>query len=248
MSQPHDPDRPTLVFVHGAGGCGLQWNYQVVYFRKLGYRVLAVDLPGHGKAPGPGRQSITDYADALKAILVREAVTRVVLIGHSMGGGIVLTEALRKSPLCMGLVLASTGAKLRVRPDLLEALRDHPEQAPVPIVKASYAANTDEAVLRRAEIQVRGVDPQVLYGDFLASDRFDVRDELETISVPTLIVVGIHDELTPVRYSEYFRAHIPNSDLEVITDSGHMVMLEQPTKFNEVLEHFLKHHSWHQAP
>jgi pimeloyl-ACP methyl ester carboxylesterase len=241
-------DLPTLVFVHGAGGCGLQWNYQTVFFRRLGYPVLAIDLPGHGHAKGyaygPGKRTMTDYANVLETTLRDRKISQAVLIGHSMGGGVVLTEVLRNPYIGIALVLVSTGAKLRVRPDLLTVLRDHPEKAPVPIVEASYPVSTHPSVLRRAEKQVREVDPEVLLGDFLASDNFDVRNQLKNIAIPTLIIAGADDELTPVRYSEYLHAHVAQSRLAIIENAGHMVMLEQPKAFNQVIERFLADYPW----
>jgi pimeloyl-ACP methyl ester carboxylesterase len=80
----------------------------------------------------------------------------------------------------------------------------------------------------------------VVYGDFETCDKFDVMGSLDRINLPTLIICGRDDLLTPVKYSEYLRAHIRNSELRVIDDAGHMVMLEKPEEFNEILENFLR--------
>ena len=68
----------------------------------------------------------------------------------------------------------------------------------------------------------------VLYGDLMACDAFDVMDQLSKLSLPTLIVCGSDDQMTPLGYSEFLREHITGAHLGVVPNAGHMVMLEQP--------------------
>lgn len=240
MSDAVKDTKRSLVLIHGSGGSGQHWNCQVAYFTRKGYRVLAVDLPGHGSSPGPGRQDIALYADDVEALLRAEGIERPVIGGHSMGGAVVLTMALRNPRAYAGLVLVGTGARLRVLPAIFEAIRTSPEAAAEIMAKTAYSSKVSAEDLRRAVKQLGEVDPEVMYGDFTACDRFDVMKEIGRISTPTLVVVGREDNLTPPKYSEYLRANIPNSTLEVIEDAGHMVMLEQPDRFNAALERFLE--------
>lgn len=80
----------------------------------------------------------------------------------------------------------------------------------------------------------------VLHGDWMACDNFDVMDRLSTIDRPALIVCGVEDQMTPVEYSKYLHAHIPGSQLHIIPDAGHMVMLEQPDRTAQLLDRFLE--------
>ncbi len=81
--------------------------------------------------------------------------------------------------------------------------------------------------------------PEVLYGDFLACDRFDVMNEVEKIDLPALILCGEDDQLTPVKYSQFLNNRIKSSKLEVLPSAGHMVMMEAPQAFNEKVREFI---------
>lgn len=237
---PKKDSKPTLVLVHGSGGSAQRWNYQRAYFSRKGYEVLAVDLPGHGRTPGPGRREISAYADYVEDLLRQRGIDKPVIGGHSMGGAVVLTMALRNPNAYAGLVLVGTGARLRVLPAIFETIKDNLNAAAEMMARSVYSTKVSADELERAVKQLREVDPDVLHGDFEACDRFDIMRALGSIDTPTIVIVGAEDTMTPVKYSLYLRDHIPNARLEVINDAGHMVMLEQPEKFNALLERFLE--------
>jgi pimeloyl-ACP methyl ester carboxylesterase len=82
--------------------------------------------------------------------------------------------------------------------------------------------------------------PEVLYGDFVACDRFDLMNEIEKIVLPTLILYGDDDQLTPVKYSQLLHSRIKGSKMEVLPDAGHMVMMEAPELFNKKIGEFIR--------
>jgi pimeloyl-ACP methyl ester carboxylesterase len=81
--------------------------------------------------------------------------------------------------------------------------------------------------------------PEVLHGDFLACDRFDVLDRLGEIKVPTQVICGVDDMLTPLKYSRFLVEAIPEANLVAIDDAGHMVMLERPGDVARVVKEFM---------
>jgi pimeloyl-ACP methyl ester carboxylesterase len=81
--------------------------------------------------------------------------------------------------------------------------------------------------------------PEVLLGDFLACDNFDLCGSLEQISLPTLVLVGDQDKMSPQKYSRFLVEHIPGAQMTVVPGGGHMVNLEQPRAFNQALAGFL---------
>ena len=81
--------------------------------------------------------------------------------------------------------------------------------------------------------------PQVLYGDYLACDRFDIMNEVEKIDLPTLILCGQEDGMTPVKYSQFLLQRIKGSRLEVLPDAGHMLMMEAAELFNAKIGAFV---------
>jgi pimeloyl-ACP methyl ester carboxylesterase len=81
-------------------------------------------------------------------------------------------------------------------------------------------------------------DAEVIYNDFYACDHFDLMGSIERLEVPTLILCGRDDRLTPPAYSEYLHRRIRGSSFVLVEDAGHMVMLEKPHAVNRALEDF----------
>jgi len=227
---------PVLVFVHGAGSTHKAWSYQTAHFRNA----LAIDLPGHGNSAGDGKKEIVEYVEVVKNYCDEKNLKKIVLIGHSMGGAIAQKFALIYPEYLEALVLVGTGAKLRVHQDIFDAIRKDYSQAIEVIVNLAFSAKTDSRMKELSVIEMGKTRWQVTYGDFEACDKFDCMDQIERIKIPTLIICGSEDCLTPVEYSEYLKNKISNSELKVIEDAGHMVMLEKPKEFNETLEKFIE--------
>jgi len=221
------------VFIHGAGGTHKVWRYQTSAFQKS----IAVDLPGHPR--GKGCDTISEYAEFVIQEIVKGKLTSPVLVGHSMGGAIGIEIALAHPQLLSGIVLVGSGSRLRVTPVIKdEVTRDYAHAAEV-IAEWAYSPTTD-AKLKRASVQeLLEVPAAVTYGDFQACDRFDRMSEISRIVLPTLIVCGEDDALTPIKYSQYMKDRIPNARLVIIPRAGHSVMLEKPEELNAALRSFI---------
>ena len=155
-----------------------------------------------------------------------------------MGGAISIEYALRDSNL-RGLVLVGTGARLRVRQDITDMiLKDYDEMSKF-VARLSVAPNCEPVVVDRIAKEMLKVRAEVTHGDWIACNEFDRMNEVERIRMPTLVICGTDDRLTPPKYSQYLHEKIPRSRLVVIPDAGHSVMLEQHKAFNEALETFL---------
>jgi pimeloyl-ACP methyl ester carboxylesterase len=222
----------TPLFIHGAGASPTVWRLQLLHFK----RGLAVELPGHPS--GSGCSTIEDYADIVEGHMREKTVKSPVLVGHSMGGAIAITLALRNSDLA-GLVLVGTGARLRVDPNILTGIKENYEEVSKLIARWSVSPSSDPVIAERIAEDLLKVKPEVAYGDFIACDRFDRMNDVQKITCKTLIVVGADDRMTPVKYSHYLHEKIVNSKLVVIPDAGHSVMLEKHRTFNAAVEAFL---------
>lgn len=230
--------RPPVVFIHGAGGTHQHWLYQV---RDLPLSpTYALDLPGHGRSAGPGRDRIEDYGDWLVAFLDAAGLQKAVLVGHSMGGAISQDVALRHPARVAGLGLVGTGARLRVAPAILEGTRQDPERVVGLICDWAFGPETPPEMVRLGQRQMGATPPDVLYGDWLACDNFDVMDQTSSISAPTLVLCGTQDRLTPVKYSIYLRDQIPGATLHLVEGAGHNVMIERPEALVKALSAFLE--------
>lgn len=227
-----------MVFIHGAGGTHLHWPPHVR--RIYGKRIHAVDLPGHGRSNGIGGQSILEYAHEMVGFLDAVGLNSAIFIGHSMGGAIALTLALDFPKRVLGLGLVGSGARLRVAPQILEST-SNATTFPLAlelINNAEFGPSVNPRLKELAARQMASIRPSVLQGDFLACNEFDVMQRLGEIAVPTLILCGTEDQLTPLKYSEYLRDHIPSARLITIPGAGHMVMLEQPETVARILGEF----------
>jgi pimeloyl-ACP methyl ester carboxylesterase len=235
--EPMPATLPPAVFIHGAGGTHQHWLHQV---RELPQSsTYALDLPGHGRSEGEGCDTIAAYADWLVAFLDAAGLEQAVLVGHSMGGAIALDVALRYPARLAGLGLVATGARLRVAPAILDGIRQRPEAAVRLICDTAFGPEASPEMARLGRRQMGAISPDVLYGDFVACDTFDLLGRLAGIAVPTLVLCGTQDYLTPLKYSTYLRDQIPGATLHLVEGAGHMVMVEQPQRVSRALSGFL---------
>ncbi len=238
--QPEDINRTPLILVHGAGGDHLSWPSQL---RRLsGYRVFAPDLPGHGKSRGHGLQRVSDYGNAIAKWLRSLELPKVTLVGHSMGGAIALWLAVHHPELLRGLALISTGARLPVNLSLIEELSTSQGAltAVDKILDWSFSPNVPRSLVDAVRKAMLATRPSVLAGDFRACDAVDLTGDLAGIDLPTLVLVGSGDQMTPLKFSEELAAGIPEAELQIIPQAGHMLPLEDPDLVEEKLRRFLE--------
>jgi pimeloyl-ACP methyl ester carboxylesterase len=232
-------DRPPMVLLHGAGGSHQSWPPQI---RRLsGQRTFALDLPGHGRSEGVGKQDINEYARSVYEFMKAVRLSNVVVVGFSMGGAIAMSLALSYRKRVIGLGLIGSGAKMRVAASMLE-LASTPStflSAVETVVDNSYSSDVDPRVKELAVQQMSETRQAVLYGDFLACDEFDVMERAEKIHVPTLLICGSSDRMTPPNRSEYLHDQIEGAQLHILDGAGHMVMIERPDEVAGLLGEFV---------
>jgi pimeloyl-ACP methyl ester carboxylesterase len=230
---------PPLILIHGAGGSRLHWPPDL---RRLdGEWVYGLDLPGHGGSLGEGERTIEDYVGGVSSWMDIAGLEAGVFVGHSMGGAISLTMALEQPASVGALILVGTGGRLRVLPKILEMTSKPETFGEVIDLIVSYAISP-QAPSRMAELartRMSETRPKVLHGDFLACDRFDVMDRLGEISVPTLVICGKEDRLTPLKYSHFLVESIPDARMVTVDGAGHMVMLEKPVEVAQAVKEFM---------
>lgn len=229
-------EKPSLLFLHGAGGTHRHWGKQTQGIGDANR--AALDLPGHGHSKGKGRQTIEEYADLVAEFVVALDLESPTVVGHSMGGAIALDLALRYGDRLGDLVLVGTGARLRVMPSLLQGLRGEYESTVDLLCGYAYGPLASEEMVRSGREEMMAIGPEVLLGDLLACDRFDVMGCLSEVRLPTLVICGEEDQLTPLKYSQFLADHIPGARLVTIPEAGHMVMLEKPQETTDAIAAF----------
>lgn len=229
--------RGSLVFIHGAGADHSLWDRQMDNL-PAGFAGYAVDLPGHGQSGGHPVNDVGEYARRVAEFIRSIGAPRpLYLVGQSMGGAISLTVALETSGVIDGLVLIGTGARMRVAPALLEALAEgHSDPA---FVRLSFSPHSDPGMVEEFIASQTEVPVNTFYQDFSACSVFDVSQRIGEITLPTLIVVGLDDKMTPMKLSHYLHDNIKGSQLATIDKAGHMTMIEKPEELNQVIAEFV---------
>ena len=229
-----DEAKTPVVFLHGAGGSSTLFGNQFQAFRELA-NCYFLDLPGHGGSLHPIEEpSIEMYAE--EAVhFIDYLPAPAVLIGHSMGGAVALSVALSNPDLIQYLILAGTGCRLAVSDKILTGLEADYESTVEKILRYCFSRSVDPELFARARDEVRKVDPDIVRADFRACNVFDCCSRLSEIKIPTLIICGDNDVMTPLALSQQLQTSISGARLHVIPGGSHMLMLERPAEFNTII-------------
>jgi pimeloyl-ACP methyl ester carboxylesterase len=236
---------PTVVLLHGAGFDHTAWALHSRWFAHHGYAVLAPDLPGHGRSDGPGLGSIAEMADWTAALLDAAGVPKADLIGHSMGSLIALETAARHPARVSALGLIGTAARMTVGPDLLKAAEAN-DQAAIDMVsiwglgfKAELGGSLAPGLWMHGGAQsvLQYCQPGVLFSDLSACNAYqNALAAAAGVTVPTTLVLGERDMMTPAKAGKTLAAAIPNARTVLLAGAGHMMMTERPDELLAALQ------------
>ncbi len=246
--QPGDSHAPPLLLIHGAANDGDAWQRVAAGLAASGCRVLAPDLPGHGRSGGPPLASIEALADWLPALLDAAGVGRAVLVGHSMGSLIALEGAARHPQHCSGLALLGTSVPMPVADALLGRAASAPDSI--------YRLMTEYSLTPR--FQLHGGGGHGIWGPgvnlaimrrsprgVLAIDLANCNDYAHGLAAaarvdcPTLLLAARRDRMTPRRNLPPLRAALRQARYVEIADCGHAMMNEKPQAVIDELLSFL---------
>jgi pimeloyl-ACP methyl ester carboxylesterase len=251
-------DGPPLMFIHGVAGLWQNWLLNIPAFMDT-HRVVVPDLPGFGRSPMPSEKiSIKGYAKTVNALCDTLGIDCPVVVGNSMGGFVAAELAIAFPTRVNKLVLVSAvGLSIEYvrREPILAAARAW-------AMAATRAGARSEHMIRRPRLRRVALQSVVRYPEKLsypltwelvqgagkpgfmpameALTDYSYREELPRIEVPTLIVWGRNDMLVPVDDAEEYERLIgANARKEIFEDTGHVPMLERPSRFNELLKAFI---------
>lgn len=243
-----DPQRASILFVHGVGLDHTVWPLPMRYFARHGRNVLAVDLPGHGRSEGPPLETIEAMADWLAAVLDVAGLAQAAFVGHSMGSLVTLAAAGRHPARARALVLIGVSAPMLVNEHLLAAAQanahgaidmlniwGHSQAGQIGGVGAPGLWKTGSA-LRLWE----QATPGVIYADLKAcNDYKDGSGHATQVTCPTLVIVGDRDIMTPPSAGRKLAGVIASARTVVIHNSGHAMLEEQPNAVLDALAEIL---------
>ncbi|MHB8566400.1 MAG: alpha/beta fold hydrolase [Nitrososphaerales archaeon] len=241
----------TVVLIHGFPLSSEMWNPQLKMLQE-NHRVIAYDIRGLGKSNlGDSQYTFEFFVDDLIGLLDHLKIPKVVLCGLSMGGYIALRAAQRNPERVAALVLCDTGpqadsneAKLGRAASIKSVKMNGVKAFGEKFLKAVFAPASFESKLGRIDETrkvIEATSESGICGALLAmATRTDTTDGLTSIAVPTLIMVGELDKVTPPALSELMHARIKGSELHTILRAAHMSNLENEEDFNENLVRFLE--------
>jgi len=246
-----EPSRDAIVLIHGFPFSHEMWSRQIDLLKE-NYRVIAYDLRGHGRSEvGDGQYSLEFFVDDLIGLLDHLKIKKAVLCGLSIGGYISLRTVERNPERVGGLILCDTQsepdtneAKLRRAATIKSVKTGGVDAYAEGLVKALFtpqSLTTKVDVVERIKETIRFTSPIGICGTLLAlAGRTDTTPSLSGIKVPTCIIVGEGDTITPPPRSEMMHDKIPNSEFHLIPNAAHMSNLENPDVFNRQLMDFLE--------
>jgi pimeloyl-ACP methyl ester carboxylesterase len=240
-----DNGLPTVVLLHGVGFDHSAWALHSRWFAHHGYGVLAPDLPGHGRSSGAPLPTIAAMAEWTAALLETAGVQKARLVGHSMGSLVALETAAWHGAKVSSLALIATSASMKVAPDLLKAAEanDHSAIDMISIwglgFQAELGGNLAPGLWMHSGAQrvLERNRPGVLFNDLSACNAYDgALAAAAKVTVPSTLILGERDMMTPVKAGNALAAALPNSRTVMLRGAGHMIMMEQPDELLAALQ------------
>lgn len=242
--------RIPIVFLHGFPFDKTMWEKQIE-FLKTSYRLIACDIRGFGKSKDEKSLLNMDlFADDLIEFMDKLSIDKAVICGLSMGGFITLNAAKRFPDRFEALILCDTQCiadTAEIKEKRLktiakieeEGLTHFNEEFTKSVFHKDSLTHKKELVEELGSVVFANSQHSIIQGLLALAIREDTCDTLEKIRIPTLIICGREDAVTPLEESQYLKEHVLGSTLKIIDDAGHVSNLEQPNEFNEHLVGFL---------
>jgi 3-oxoadipate enol-lactonase len=242
---------PILCFTHSLASDSGMWAEQVAPALEAGFRLLRIDMRGHGGSdPVAGDYTMEELAADVAAVLDALSIDRVHYVGLSIGGMIGQAFALRYGPrlksmmLCDTLPAALPGAKETWAPRIAAVRQANTLE---PLADGTLERWFTDAFKKRNPgrwKQIRdtvvGTTPAGFLGCGAALQNFDFVARLPSVKVPTLVVCGADDQGTPASENRRLAGLIPGGSYEEIADARHMPNIEHPDVFNRIFTGWLK--------
>lgn len=236
-------DATPIIFLHGVGSDKSVWAPQLDHFGSA-RRAIAFDYPGYGESDLITGATRDDFAASILAAMSALGIGQAHVCGLSLGGVVAIAMRSAAPQRCASLIIADSFA---VHPDG-QGIHDRSIAASHSMTMRALAEARTGVLLGsaatkelRAEVidTMAGIDPAAYRIGAEAVWLADQRDRAQAIDVPTLILVGEEDGITPPALSEELHRLIPNARLERIAKAGHLANIEQPRVFNRAIESFL---------
>ena len=238
-----DPQKETIVFLHGSGLSHIVWSLTEQFFSNKNFNVLSVDLPGHGNSDGPCLDSIEKIADWLEKLFKKLNLKNLILIGHSQGCLEILEYAFKYKERLNKLVFVGGSNKMPVHPDLIDLAQNGDSDAVKLMMKWCYEGSKKFIggnPIKRIIQSPRDIS-EILAVDLVACNNYvNGSNAVKTIDCPTMFVFGALDKMVNIEVGKKFANMVDNSTTHIIDGCGHMIMIEKAFEMREKMLEFLQ--------
>ncbi len=245
--------RHTLIFLHGLGGDLADWSDEKKYFSKLGYKVIVLDMKGHGLSER--KENFESYkfdcfVEDIVSLIKHEKLKKPVLIGHCFGGMVTMILAGKYPEIAEALVLIDTGYK---SPKLSRLVaNNYPlRKLFLMIMKIAPAFYFKGHADNKRFLESEDYDWQRIFSDvshvslksyMLISKNlwnYDIEKSLDSITIPTLVIEGSRDSIFPPDVAKKIHKRIIRSDIFLIKNANHILVTNDPKDLNSVIHNYL---------
>lgn len=231
----------SLIFIHGWSLDSRLWQNQIGYFSKE-YQVITIDLAGHGNSSFNRKDyTMASFARDIKAVIEKEGINSAILVGHSMGGGVIAEAAKLMPNKVIGIIGIDTSQNVALQFSqndldiMAKPFEDDFQNAMTAFVKDALPKNVEPELLYWIQEDMSSAPKDIAInqfrnylGQYVSGESYRV---FESIKVP---VVLVNARLWPTNSAEN-KKHIKNYSIYYIEESGHFPMLEKPNEFNKIL-------------
>ncbi|MGB4832297.1 MAG: alpha/beta hydrolase [Chitinophagales bacterium] len=239
-----------IIFLHGFPFDKSMWAKQLDFFATTN-RVIAIDIRGFGKSTDESTPlSIDLFSDDLMLFMNQMKISKAIICGLSMGGFIALNAQARFPDRFEAIILCDTQCiadtievKLNRYKTIDEIALNGTLNFNEAFIKKVFCKNSftnkQEIVTQLRSVVMANPEQIVINGLKALAERSETCSTLPEINIPTLIICGREDEVTPLEQSEFLHTSIKASALHIIDDAGHVSNIEQPEEFNNEISKFL---------
>ncbi len=237
------PEKDTIIFLHGSGLSHIVWSLTEQFFSSKNFNVLSIDLPGHGNSDGPCLDTIEKISEWMEKVFIELDLEKVIIVGHSQGCLEILEYANKYKSRIKKLVFVGGSYRMPVNQDLIDLAKSGDKDAVKLMMKWGFknskkfiGGNPVEKIIQSP----RDIS-EILATDLIACNNYsNGLDATKSIDCPAMLVFGSDDKMLSLEVGKKFANLIKNSSTHIISDCGHMIMIEKAFEMREKVLEFLQ--------
>ncbi len=240
---------PTLILLHGAGMNATVWQMQTRYLANKGINTLSIDLPGHGFSDGKGLDSIEKMSSWVIQLMDELDINAAIIAGHSMGSLVGIETAKQGKKRIKGLMLLGSSSSMPVHPDLIEAAKNNLLSAAEMITDWSFSKKNHIGghplpgywMIDSSVQLIMESTTGILAKDLIACNEYkNILEIAKNLKQKVFFISGREDKMTPAIKAEELSNNIQNSSITILSECGHMMMIEKPKEVTQLMYQYIK--------